>query len=378
MVWRRLRSGLAAALIGTAGLFVVLEGGARLAERVGSRRGPDRIAPQETLFPFLHGALPASVEPDEQFGYRLRPGGTFPAGPNAVIHINAQGFRGPALALSKPTGTYRVLTLGGSTTFGWAVDEEATYPSRLEERLRQRCIPALGDRIEVVNGGVPGYQSSQTALRFEADWVRYAPDMVLLMEGLNDLLAAEPQAAGSDQPPEVSSRWLVASAWQVRVHQLYAWSRAHSAAVRWLDQTMRPMAPMRREGGPSLHRVLERSLDRIDRVARASGVELIIVRYPGPHELKLETLRWPAPVTDTTRPTPALIGLGRYAEMADRLAQWAARRQRPLVALDEAFALAPAQSLYQSDGLHFTPEGNEFIAAVIEEQVFGSRCPAGS
>src|SRR5918999_5572653 len=33
------------------------------------------------------------------------------------VHVNAQGFRGPDIAVDKPPGVLRVIALGGATTF---------------------------------------------------------------------------------------------------------------------------------------------------------------------------------------------------------------------------------------------------------------------
>ena len=54
-------------------------------------------------------------------GYLYRPGaervGNVEAGGN-VVHINSRGMRGPELATAKAPGTYRILCIGGSTTYG--------------------------------------------------------------------------------------------------------------------------------------------------------------------------------------------------------------------------------------------------------------------
>ena len=55
------------------------------------------------------------------------------------VHINSQGLRGKEYAIAKPPGTYRILVLGDSMTFGWGVPVEETYPSRLEVALNAKC-----------------------------------------------------------------------------------------------------------------------------------------------------------------------------------------------------------------------------------------------
>lgn len=49
---------------------------------------------------------------------------------------NARGFRGPVLARAKPAGALRVVAVGNSSTFGWGVNDDETYPAQLEHALR--------------------------------------------------------------------------------------------------------------------------------------------------------------------------------------------------------------------------------------------------
>jgi hypothetical protein len=66
------------------------------------------------------------------------------------------------------------MTLGCSTTFGWGVDDEQTYPARLEGILGQ-----AGHAVEVINGGQPGHSSFQGLWLWERALARYRPDVVI-------------------------------------------------------------------------------------------------------------------------------------------------------------------------------------------------------
>jgi lysophospholipase L1-like esterase len=57
-----------------------------------------------------------------------------------------------------------LLAVGDSGT-GWGVDEEDTYPSRLQELCRQYC----SNDLLVINGGVPSYTSAQVLVRRPGD-----------------------------------------------------------------------------------------------------------------------------------------------------------------------------------------------------------------
>jgi len=69
------------------------------------------------------------------------------------VRINSLGFRGPEVG-PKARGVRRVLVLGDSFVSALNVDEDETFTSVLQARLRTEM--GVGD-IEVVNAGTPGY-----------------------------------------------------------------------------------------------------------------------------------------------------------------------------------------------------------------------------
>ncbi len=84
---------------------------------------------------------------------------------------NSDGFRGREFG-PKDSGTIRIVCVGDSSTFGWGVDDEYTYPRLLEARLER----AGGPRVEVFNLGIPGFTTRHGlgvlrhyALELEAD-----------------------------------------------------------------------------------------------------------------------------------------------------------------------------------------------------------------
>lgn len=97
---------------------------------------------------------------------------------------NALGFRGAEIAREKPPGTSRVVALGASTTYGIYVEPAETYAAVLEARLR-----AAGRRVEVVNAGVPGWVSTESARSLESRILPLEPDLVVVYHGRNDVFA---------------------------------------------------------------------------------------------------------------------------------------------------------------------------------------------
>jgi hypothetical protein len=100
----------------------------------------------------------------------------FPGSTRAAT-INAEGYRGAAVAASRPAGERRVLCLGSSEMFGWGLDDADTPPARLERRLGRR---AGGGEWRAVNAAVPGHTSHEIAAAFALRWLDVGPDAIVV------------------------------------------------------------------------------------------------------------------------------------------------------------------------------------------------------
>ena len=97
---------------------------------------------------------------------------------------NSIGFRGEEIEFPKPKNVYRIVCLGGSTTYSEGVnDYHESYPYLLEKNLK-----ASGwDSVQVINAGVPGYSSLETLINFQIRVRDLAPDMIVIYQNVNDL-----------------------------------------------------------------------------------------------------------------------------------------------------------------------------------------------
>ena len=118
------------------------------------------------------------VDPD--VGKRMRPGWKGDEF-GAPVEINSKGLRDRELPYEKPPGTFRILALGDSWTFGFRMQEPDAYPRQLERILREHAS-ARGDarQIEVINAGVIGYSTDQEAAYLRVEGWKYQPDLVLV------------------------------------------------------------------------------------------------------------------------------------------------------------------------------------------------------
>ncbi|MHC5210324.1 MAG: SGNH/GDSL hydrolase family protein [Planctomycetota bacterium] len=100
-------------------------------------------------------------------------------------------FRERMVNARKPPGTVRVVTLGGSSTWGWRVSPEsrADYPAVLGGLLSRADHRAPGDgarRWEVINGAIVGATSGRQFRMLRNVLVDYDPDIVVLSVFYND------------------------------------------------------------------------------------------------------------------------------------------------------------------------------------------------
>jgi lysophospholipase L1-like esterase len=100
---------------------------------------------------------------------------------------NSLGLRGRELSREKPPGVYRVALLGGSSTYDTEIaDDRLTFAAQLERELRETYGR---EKLEVVNGGVGGYNSWETLVNFQFRILDLDPDLAIVHEATNDVFA---------------------------------------------------------------------------------------------------------------------------------------------------------------------------------------------
>jgi lysophospholipase L1-like esterase len=98
---------------------------------------------------------------------------------------NSLGYRGGEFSREKPEGTYRIVALGGSTTYGVFIDRaEDAYPAQLEGILREEYGY---ENVEVVNAGVQAYSSWETFINFSFRSLDLDPDLIIVYNAVNDV-----------------------------------------------------------------------------------------------------------------------------------------------------------------------------------------------
>jgi hypothetical protein len=141
-----------------------------------------RFDPQEVLG---WGERP-SLEPDPQFGWRLRPSQTTRLrweSYDYFVTANSLGFPGPEYSVFKSPDTFRIIVTGDAFSSAEGVDTDQAWPRLLESELAARLG---GKKVEVLNFAITGYGPNQYEAVIRHFAPIYKPDLILLEAFVND------------------------------------------------------------------------------------------------------------------------------------------------------------------------------------------------
>ena len=220
------------------------------------------------------------------------------------VTINAHGFRSGEI---REDDSRRILMLGHSSTFGWKVESDETYPAALQ-RLLDEFQPAPG--YQVINAGNPGHTAYQGKVLLSERGLALDPYIVTAAFGFNGLFRhgdMEERIA-----VEAANHLLFASDDFLMAHsRLYAWARwktrPRAAPTRGFAETpekfarnLRAIASLAREHGSRVLFIgfLREGLGE-PRPAAAMRVKLEEVA----RELSVPLVRYRGPLLDVIHPT---------------------------------------------------------------------------
>jgi hypothetical protein len=130
-----------------------------------------RLTSQHSLAAIVH------LSPNKRIVYELIPNLNTTFGPYP-LRTNSQGMRDREYTIERPSAsTVRIVGIGDSGMWGWGVAQEENYLAVLESNLNHR---AGGIPYEVLNFGVPGYDTLQELETLRAKALKYRPDVVIV------------------------------------------------------------------------------------------------------------------------------------------------------------------------------------------------------
>lgn len=227
--------------------------------------------------------------------------------------------------------------------------DSCTQFSRYDEVLVERLAQLLGRRPSFGNLAVAGWSSYQGARQLERDVAALKPRVVAIFYGWND-------------------HWIgfgIEDKNVARVKRLFSSRVSHSRVVQLLSKGWIAAASWRTDYPNRVELDDYRdNLRRMVRRATSLGIRPVLLTAPTSHRRGFEPSylaeRW-------LRDLSELVPLHQAYVEATR--QVAAETATTLCDLAADFAELPRQELEQSfmeDGIHFTPEGTERVAAFLE------------
>ena len=256
--------------------------------------------------------------------------------------------------------TLRILADGGSTTFDVGVSSgDSTWPARLG-----RLLSDSTRHVQVFNAGVPSYLVLDNLIRFEQELHRLRPDVVVLLQGHNDLYEMlHPTEEDPDAPHEVAAvtPW---GRWLERHSLLYG-----KAIAAFHSATGRLGRHQRRRSPDEMQSALERGMAQFETdvrsyvaVVQALGARVVLVDPPhisgGAAEADGHAgERWQRAFGEVT---PALV-LEGYSRERDVLARVAAETGAHHLSTS-AFGLDSVRFYEPGDPIHFNDDGARVMA----------------
>lgn len=135
------------------------------------------------FFPISY-SMEVEYIPDGHLGHRFKPNKIYTLQSKGTCTINNLGFRRTTDVIpEKAPHTIRIVALGGSSTFSYHVDDQKTWTSLLEQKLKAR----YGHDFEVINAGVPGYSIFESKINYVYQIRPLRPDIVIVYHTWNDM-----------------------------------------------------------------------------------------------------------------------------------------------------------------------------------------------
>jgi hypothetical protein len=295
-------------------------------------------------------------------------------GANIHIKINSLGFRGEEFSRVKPTGTFRIVCLGASTTFSAeASSNDAVWTHRLQEKLRA-AYP--GRSIEVINASVGGYVADDNLKNLRHRVLPLDPDLVIYYEANNEIVRDTRELAIREglisQDGQRQPRWSVALSktsllFDLAYKNLAILARSRDGGQKRLDRVPSEL-PNRFIG----------VLDQMRQELSARGIPMVlstfIVKYRRGQDRATQIAN--ADVAFYYMPWMSIDGmLDAMDAYNNAIVEYGRRVATPVV--DDREAIPPDASHF-NDCMHLADKGNEvmadrFLRGLLQSGVLGSR-----
>lgn len=306
-----------------------------------------------------------------------------PRPPSAVFALDKNGFRNPEVPVEKPAGLFRIAFLGESIVFcGQVTRLEKTWPYLTTALLR----PHLG-KVDFVNASVPGFTASKVQRILEYKVAPLKPDLILLLQGFNDLNTASrtwalrrDSAAGKNRPPSAPKRlWS-----RLRTHSVLCDYAAKNATVlkrQWQQRRAEEEAPGKAGAGSAhsetpaplpeeIRAPYAASLDSLLRAAREIAPRVVVLPLVTKAR-KSQDLETRLANASTLLYSNPHLGLNAFLSAVEEYNALAKRAAEKAGALALAYDFPAEDSLY-FDSSHLTEAGCRHLAEILAAELLKS------
>lgn len=217
------------------------------------------------------------------------------------VAFNSLGFRDAERAPRPAPGTVRILALGDSVTFGMGVAQDEAYPRQTEILLGR----ALGAPVEVLNMGMPGYNTLHQLAQLRELGLALEPAIVVVGYLYNDI---EPSSAQRGQGLDAGERPL-ARRWKSALNRATLWLKQNSLFFAWLTPRLGiALRPLGLKGFGQVGEVKDKYVDSNPRWQRVRAALLEMRRLTAERGAELVVMIIPA----MTRFTDAVYPIKEY------------------------------------------------------------------
>ncbi len=293
------------------------------------------------------------------------------------FRTNGLGLHDPRpLTPEKATGTRRILVLGDSFTEGY--HRENSVAGRVEARLRE----AGGEPTEVYNAGQSSYSPLLHYVRLRHQWLRYAPDAIVMNVDLTDVYddywryRPRAVAAADETPDRVPETWVTLKGILTPILDVSYVGRLVARTWKKTPRTGGDGAPpplaehvfgyhipgaAPADADAAFGYCLE-NIARSIETCRRQGITIIVTTYP--HRQQLE---------------PDAKGRLWHREFSSRIERLCAQHGTPFFSAYDALRAAHGrgESLYWADDMHMTPHGQRVWADAVATYCVGVLRPPG-
>ena len=290
-------------------------------------------------------------------------------------------YEEPIVLPASQPDTLRVLALGGSTTYGVALERHETYPARLQALLEER-FP--GRTVTVLNAGVPWHTSMHSLLRYVAKLSAWQPQVIIIMHAFNDIFQSSEGRLTSGHFQADYGHFFGALGKRVNPEDKFASQLGMALTDNWLARTWYSDVRRPTPDTPADERIVdllkplptfERNLAEIARRAGNDGVQVILMTQPSIYRPDMpagehKTLFYDFYYNDYAQVPDIDTQADAMARFNSATRRIAAATGATLVDLDQEL---PKSIELMYDDVHYTATGAQRVARIVAEAPLWNR-----